>query len=89
MRIAVQNPSFIFEDQEKNFNGYNYIFLKKYCSLIYSQDLRKYSAYKKWIRNNDLSIDVTYNPFVLNKRIDVLIGFNGVPYRFFYKPPKS
>lgn len=89
MRIAVQNPSFIFEDQKKNFNGYNYIFLKKYCSVIYSQDPRKYGAYTKWISNNILNIDVTYNPFALNKKVNVLMGFNGVPYRFFYKPLKS
>ena len=88
MKIAVQNPSFIFENQAKNFNGYNYIFLKKYCNVIFSQDPRKLNKYKNWIKENSLDIEIVCNTFTLNKKADVLMSFNGVPYRFFYRPPK-
>lgn len=89
MKIAVQNPSFILQNQEKNFNGYNYIFLKKYVSTIYTIDIRKIKAYKQWVAENNLNITVTKNPWKLNKLADVLMCFNGVPYRPFHKPPKG
>ena len=88
MRIAVQNPSFIFDNQKKNFNGYNYQFIMKYVEVFYITDFRKLEEYKKWIHDFKREAEIVYSVGELNKKADVLMCFSGVPYSFFYKPPR-
>ena len=86
MNIAVQNPSFIFSDQSKNFNGYNYEFVVRYADYLYITDFRKIKQYHKWVEEHALKIKIIYTPFQLNKFADMLICFNGVPYHPLYRP---
>ena len=90
MKIAILNPIFLLGDQDKNFNGYNYIFLKKYCEIIYCIDLRRISSYKKILKKIGLShIKVTASVRKLNESADVLVSFCGMPYKLQYSIPKK
>lgn len=90
MRIAVINPVFLLQNQEKNFNGYNYLFFMEYVSVIYVTDLRRYHAFKVFLeQNNRNDVVMVTNGRALNKAADVVISFNGVPNRFFHRFPKK
>lgn len=88
MRIAIENPTFLLTDQSRNFNGYNYIFFKKYVDTVYIMDPRKISAYRKVFSSmGKETIRIVYSGRVLNSRTDVLVCFNGQPNRLLHKPP--
>lgn len=83
IRIAIQNPIFIFQNQKRNFNGYNYLFFQEYVSVIYVTDYKRYFKYKlklkelykkRLIKNN---IKIILNPFKLKKESEILINFSG------------
>ena len=88
--IAVQSPVCIFANQEKNFNGYNFVFIEKYCDVIYVRRLRKYWKYRKRLielgwNNKKLCL----SDRILNKRADILVCFNGCPYAKENTPPEN
>ena len=92
MKIAIHNPQFIFQDQTKNFNGYNFEFLKNHTDIIYLSKPWHVFRYKK--RLKELGVDASNFDFVfsistLNQKADVLLSFNGVPYVKHFTPPKK
>lgn len=92
MKIAIHNPQFIFQDQTKNFNGYNFEFLKNHTDIIYLSKPWHIFKYKK--RLKELGVDISKFDFVfgmstLNQKADVLLSFNGVPYVKHFIPPKK
>jgi len=92
LKIAIHNPQFIFQDQTKNFNGYNFEFLKNHTDIIYLSKPWHVFRYKK--RLKELEVDASKFDFVfsidtLNKKADVLLSFNGVPYVKHFTPPKK
>lgn len=92
MKIAIHNPQFIFQDQTKNFNGYNYEFLKNHTDIIYLSKPWHIFRYKK--RLEELGVDSDKFQFIfsiarLNQKADVLLSFNGVPYVKHFTPPKK
>ena len=90
MKIAIHNPTFFLQNQEKNFCGYNYEFLIRYASVFYVTDLRKIGQYKrKLLEHNRGDIKIVSSMKQLNRYADVLISFNGVPYKILYHPPKK
>lgn len=92
MKIALHNPFFIFPDQSKNFNGYNFEFLKTHTDIIY---LSKPWDYPKYIKRlKQLNVDKKKYEFIfslntLNHKADVLLSFNGEPYLNHFSPPKG
>jgi len=92
LKIAIHNPHFIFQDQNKNFNGYNYEFLKNHTDIIYLSKPWHVFKYKK--RLEELRVDASKFDFIfsistLNQKADVLLSFNGVPYVKHFTPPKK
>lgn len=92
MKIAIHNPQFIFQDQTKNFNGYNFEFLKNHTDIIYLSKPWHIFRYKR--RLKELGVDSSKFDFVfsiatLNQKADVLLSFNGVPYVKHFTPPKK
>lgn len=83
MKIAVQNPLFIFADQERNFNGYNFSFLKNHAQYIYLSRPWEYNKYKT--RLNHLGLSNVQIKFT-SRNLDVLIHFDGLPYHRYRKP---
>lgn len=81
LRIAVQNPIFIFDDQSRNFNGYNYKFVEKYCDYIflYARPWH-YFKYKKKLKELGWKKKIVLTIIRLNKVADALLCFNGRPY---------
>ena len=87
MRIAVQNPSFLLGDQERNFNGYNFKFVEKYCDVIYVPRLLSVRHYIRLIhRMGWKNKKICVSPRQLNKMADVLMCFNGGAYSTEGKP---
>lgn len=92
MKIAIHNPQFIFQNQVRNFNGYNFEFLKNHTDIIYLSKPWHVFRYKK--RLTELGVDSSKYEFVfsiatLNQEADVLLSFNGVPYVKHFTPPKK
>lgn len=92
MIIALHNPSFIFEDQRRNFNGYNLEFLRRFVGVIYLSKPWHYPRYVK--RLQELGIEperfrFTFTVRALNRRADALLSFNGTPYHPFHAPPAA
>ncbi len=92
MKIAMHNPQFIFQNQVKNFNGYNFEFLKNYTDIIYLSKPWHIIKYIKKLK--ELGIDRKKYEFIfsistLNQKADVLLSFNGVPYIKHVSPPKK
>lgn len=92
MKIAVQNPLFLFGDQARNFNGYNFAFFKKYVSSIYITKPWHVFRYQKRMKELGLEsekYEFIYRIKTLNSKIDVLLGFDGEPYHKTRMPPKA
>jgi len=90
LKICVQNPTFLLGDLQKNFNGYNFEFLRRYVKFIYITDLSKYFRYRQFCMNMGLKeIKFIFSVSNLNKYIDILICFNGLPHKIFHRPPKN
>lgn len=91
MKIAIHNPQFIFQDQTRNFNGYNFEFLKNHTDIIFLSKPWHIFKYKKRLKELGLDIDkfeFIFSISTLNKKADVLLSFNGVPYIKYFAPPK-
>ncbi len=92
MKIAIHNPKFIFQDQTKNFNGYNFEFLKNHTDIIYLS--KPWHIFKYTTRLKELGVDsgkfeILFSIATLNKKADVLLSFNGMPYVKHFTPPKK
>ena len=92
MKIAIHNPQFIFQEQTKNFNGYNFEFLKYHTDILYLS--KPWHVLKYIKRLKELDIDVSKYQFIfslatLNQKADVLLSFNGVPYVKHFTPPQK
>lgn len=85
LRIAVQNPQFIFADQSRNYNGYNYVFFQKYVSVVYRLTMTGSREDEKKLYGKK----IVYSPEELNELADVLICFNGEPYVYGNEPEKD
>lgn len=81
MRIVVQNPYEIFSDQNKNFNGYNYKFIEKYCDgiFLYARPW-KYFQYKNKMKNLGWKKKIYLTCGGVNRGADILVCFHGKPY---------
>lgn len=81
MRIIVQNPYYIFEDQQRNFNGYNYKFIEKYCDgiFLYARPW-KYFQYRNKLKELGWDKKIYLTLRTANRKSDILICFNGRPY---------
>ena len=105
MKVAVLNPYFLFRDQTRNFNGYNFEFVRQYKPVLYFQTglgranpLRKIHEYrvrhKVRVACQSLGLpsdqfDVVFHPDDLNGCVDVLACFNGRPDIPAQAPPAS
>jgi len=89
MKIAIQNPSFIFTEPLKNFNGYNLQFLKQHTDYIYLSRPLSYFKYKKRLRELAIGhIPILLSTKSLNNYVDTLLHFSGEPYLPTHTPPK-
>ena len=79
MRIAVQNPYFLLENQEKNFNGYNFVFLKEYADAVYLTGIRGAFKILRAMVKYGISKKIYFTIDSLNKSADVVVSFNGRP----------
>lgn len=92
MTIAVQAPAFLLADQERNFNGYNFQFLKAYKPLIYLRRPWHYSRYRQALRRQGLNphdYSFIFTMRSLRARADVLVCFNGMAHRSENTPPRG
>lgn len=89
MKIAVQNPSCLFESQERNFNGYNFEFIRQYCDIIFVTGIRTSIRYRKKLKELGWKKKVCLSVRSLNRQADVLVCFNGRSYLPFCRPPKG
>lgn len=81
MRIALHNCEFLFEDQSKNFHGYNYAFYNSYVDYIFVPSYLKALYLKiRMLRKGIKSKKFIIGLRRLNKHVDLLICFAGMPY---------
>jgi hypothetical protein len=98
MRLAVQNPCFLFEDQDRNFLGFNFAFLLLYQPVIFSPKpgfARRAKWYLQWklglLRAGLIpaAFRVVFDATELNRHADVLVCFNGRPDLPYNAPPRE
>lgn len=90
MKIVVNEPVFLFQNYNKNFNGYNISFLKHYATGIYTNSYKKLMAYitvMPYFGINPFKYDYYLSNSELSA-IDILINFNGKPHHLLNKHPK-
>lgn len=92
MRIAVQNPTFIFEDPSNLAAGYAWQFIKHYRPAIYLTEWAQVWAYCKRLKSlglNPFSFKFLLSEKALNRHAQVLVCFNGQVYDERNCPAKS
>ncbi|MBN4067474.1 glycosyltransferase family 1 protein [Simkania negevensis] len=82
MRVAIQSPLFLFGDQKKNYNGFDFAFFKLFKPAIYLPGKKKlkYPRLRQRIRElglNPNDYEFILSPWGLNRKIDALICFAG------------
>lgn len=87
MRIAVQDPYFILQNQERNFNGYNFVFLRDYADVIYVSNKRLFVKFLLALHRYGIKKKICLTVKSLNKYADVVISFNGRPDKKHNCPP--
>jgi hypothetical protein len=88
-KIAVQNPSFIFQDAYANFNGYNLAFLQLYADAIYLTCPWHYLRYRRRLKELGLGhLKCIFSIGTLNHYADMLMHFGGEPHIPYHAPPK-
>lgn len=89
-KIVVQNPTYIFDNQERNFNGYNFKFLELYSDgiLLYRRPW-KYFQYKKKLRELGWNKKIYLSARAALSHSDALVCFNGRAYLSQNKPPRQ
>src|ERR1700722_7169502 len=88
MKIAIQNPTFIFGSPETNFNGYNVAFLRAHADFIYLTRPWEYVRYRRRLRQLNMpDIPCLFRMRALNHNVDVLLHFGGEPYLPMHRPP--
>lgn len=90
IRVVVQNPYFIFNEQQKNFNGYNFKFVEKYCDsiLLYRSPL-DYLKYRRRLKELGWNKKIYLLPSKACSDSDALVCFNGCAYMRINQPPKA
>lgn len=89
MNIAIQNPMF---SGMSGLHGWVGEFIRIYRPIIYISDIRYLPRYLYFLyryRLNPLQYKITFFENFLNISVDVLVCFNGHPYRKENKPVKS
>lgn len=89
MKIVIQEPLFLFDDQEKNFNGYNFEFFLKYCDGIYTTSklrMCRYILQLIRLNINPLRFNFISSIEEVNDFADVLISFSGTPFKKHLNP---
>lgn len=89
MRVAVQNPRFIFHDELNEVHGYAFAFLRRYRPIIYLSSWKQASWKQAWryssrlhqLGMNPFNFKFVYSVRALNRLADVLVCFNGNPQR--------
>jgi hypothetical protein len=96
MRIAVQNPGFLFLDQRRNFDGYNFEFFTRFRPAIYLTGWKStVSRGWKWRRRlRELglepgSFEFIFSPRELRRKADVLLCFNQAACLPPNQPPRA
>jgi hypothetical protein len=96
MRVAVQNPGFLFLDQSRNYDGYNYAFLQQYRPAIYLTGWKAIvSRGWKWRqRLHALGLEPDSFEFIfstreLRRKADVLLCFNQAACLPPNRPPRD
>lgn len=83
MKIAIQNPDFIFSDQNRNFNGFNFSFFKNNVEIIYVTKPIKIALYifrMIQLKVNIFKYKYIFNVKNLNNEAGVLVSFNEPAY---------
>lgn len=83
MKIVIQNPDFIFRDQNKNFNGFDFAFFKNHTDIIYITKpikIIKYIIRMIQLKINIFKYKYIFNEKDLNNKADVVISFNEPAY---------
>lgn len=94
MRVAVQSPYYAFADQNSNFNGYDFEFLKQFRPALYFPGWRKIHYVKLWkaLRRHNIdptTFDWIFSVSELNRKADVLVSFCGRPDLPALAPPRG
>lgn len=96
MRVAVQYPQFLRRNQARNFDGYNFEFVRQFRPLIYlpfwRHRISRASRWRKDLLQNGLDPDdfeFIYTVEELNRRADVLVCFNQAACLSGNQPPKN
>lgn len=89
LRIGIHNYNFIFEEQEKNFHGYNYAFFCKYVDIVYVRTVKETIKLKYYLMKKGINKRVVIGCSKLNRGADVLVSFAGVPYYEQHRPLKD
>lgn len=86
LRIAVQNPVFLFRDQERSYTGYDFVFFRKYASIAYRCTAPVDCAEKEAVLSGKKTLFCAED---LEREADVLVCFNGEPYLFGNEPERN
>jgi hypothetical protein len=94
MRIAVHSPYYAFVDQNTNYNGYDFEFLKQFKPALYFPGWRKVHYLKLWKALKSHGINPGDFQWItsladLNRKADVLVSFCGRPDLPALAPPKA
>jgi hypothetical protein len=83
MRVAIQNPGFLFADQTRNFDGYNFAFLRKYKPALYLTGWKaRVSRGLRWRQAlvraglHPVDFELVYDVKGLSRVADVLLCFS-------------
>lgn len=80
MKIAIQNPRFLFEESSSRIHSYGFEFLRIFHPAIFLTNWSQIWSYTKRLRQlglNPLSFKFLMSQGALNRHADVLICFNG------------
>ncbi len=98
MRIAVQSPWFLYGNLERNYNGYAVEFVRQNRPLIYLPGAKnrltrgarfRYRIATKSSAFRQGEFDYVFSEAELNRKADVLVCFNGFPFREGNEPPRG
>jgi hypothetical protein len=98
MRLAVQLPVFLYGNLERNYNGYAVEFVRQFRPVVYLAGLRnratrgalfRYRVATKSTAFRHGDFEYAFSDADLNRKADVLVCFNGFPYREGNCPPRG
>jgi hypothetical protein len=98
MRVAIQNPMFLYGDMARNYTGYTVEFARLAKPVIYLPGLKNWlsrgAAFKYRLQTKSAmfgirDFDFAFSEAELNRKADVLVCFNGFPYRELDRPARG